>query len=128
MDKIAALMIDAVEHPSHAKQRIAALEAENERLMRHLESLTPGGSEFHNDPTRCVLWATQQREGVIHQVKLRKAAEAKNERLRAALNHVEWAETPYLSADVAFCPWCGTTDEEGHRVDCMRQAALEPSS
>jgi len=32
MDKIAALMIDAVEHPSHAKQRIAELEAEVERL------------------------------------------------------------------------------------------------
>ena len=32
MDKIAALMIDAVEHPSHANQRIAALEAENKRL------------------------------------------------------------------------------------------------
>ena len=55
------------------------------------------------------------------------ALEAEVNRLREALNHVEWAETPYLSADVAFCPWCGTTDEEGHRFDCMRQAALEPS-
>ena len=39
MDKIAALMIDAVEHPSHAKQRIAALEAEVERLREACEPL-----------------------------------------------------------------------------------------
>lgn len=47
-------------------------------------------------------------------------------RLREALNHVEWASTPYLDASEVFCPWCGTTEEEGHRFDCMRQAALEP--
>ena len=39
MDKIAALMIDAVEHPSHAKQRIAALEAEVARLREALAGL-----------------------------------------------------------------------------------------
>ena len=39
MDKIAALMIDAVEHPSHARQRIAALEAEVERMRKACEAL-----------------------------------------------------------------------------------------
>ena len=46
--------------------------------------------------------------------------------LREALQHVEWTSTPYLDASEVFCPWCGTTEEEGHRFDCMRQAALEP--
>jgi len=83
-----------------ARQRIAALEAEVERLMRHLESLTPGGSEFHNDPTRCVLWATQQREGVIHQVKLRKAVEAEVERLRKACEPLYQTEWPHRVFDI----------------------------
>jgi len=52
--------------------------------------------------------------------------EAENARLRGALNHVEWACTPSPAVCVPFCPWCGTIEEEGHRFDCMRQAALEP--
>jgi len=78
MDKIAALMIDAVEHPSHAKQRIAALEAEVAHLQR-------------------------------------------------VINHVEWTSPPSPAVCVPFCPWCGRHEVDGHRADCMRQAALEPS-
>ena len=48
------------------------------------------------------------------------------ERLREALNHIEWAAPPSPAVCVPFCPWCGTIEEEGHRFDCMRQAALEP--
>ena len=53
--------------------------------------------------------------------------EAENARLRGALNHVEWACTPSPAVCVPFCPWCGTTEADGHRADCMRQAALEPT-
>jgi len=77
------------------------IEAEVERLQRHLESLTPGGSEFHNNPARCVLWSTQQREGVIHQVKLRKAAEAEVARLRVALASL------LLVTHDSYSPTCG---------------------
>lgn len=39
-----------------AEQRIAELEAENERLKRSLVSLTPGGSEFADNPDACVAY------------------------------------------------------------------------
>ena len=44
--------------------------------MKLLESLTPEGSEFHNDPERCVEWVRERLSGVVEQVKKRKAAEA----------------------------------------------------
>ena len=68
-----------------AQARIDALEAENTQLMLDLESLTPGGSEFHNDPERCVKWVRERLSGVVEQVKKRKAAETEVERLREAL-------------------------------------------
>lgn len=49
-------------------------------------------------------------------------------RLREALNRVEWTAPPFPAVCMPFCPWCGTTEEEGHRFDCMRQAALEPQT
>ena len=57
----------------------------------------------------------------------RSPLKAKVERLREALNHVEWTHPPYPAVCVPFCPWCGTAEADGHRADCMRQAALEPS-
>ena len=110
-----------------APERIAALEAEVARLLCHLESLTPGGSEFHNDPARCVAWVRERLSGVIKQVQKRKTAEAENVRLREAINHVEWTSPPYPAVTVPFCPWCGTTEADGHRMDCMRPDAPEPS-
>jgi rubrerythrin len=43
-----------------------------------------------------------------------------NEKLRAAIEAVEWIE-PGLDYS---CPWCGFTEENGHAADCPRQAAL----
>ena len=76
--RIAALEAENAE----LHEDVAVIEAQNDRLMRHLESMTPGGSEFHNDPGRCVLWITQRNSSVIHQIELRKAAEAEVKRLR----------------------------------------------
>lgn len=45
-------------------------------------------------------------------------------RLREALDHIEWTAPPSPAVCVPFCPWCGTTEADGHRFDCMRQAAL----
>jgi len=36
------------------------LQAENEQLKKLLESLTPGGSEFYNDPERCAAFIREQ--------------------------------------------------------------------
>ena len=94
------------------------IEAEVERLQRHLESLTPGGSEFHNNPARCVLWSTQQREGVIHQVKLRKAAEAEVARLRVALASL------LLVTHDSYSPTCGCAICRAVEVG---RAELEPT-
>src|SRR3990167_10314390 len=45
-----------------ASQSIGILLAEIKRLNRLLESLTPGGSEFHDNPEYCVEWAKSWRE------------------------------------------------------------------
>jgi hypothetical protein len=36
------------------QNEIAALTAQVERLTKALDELTPGGSEFHDDPERCL--------------------------------------------------------------------------
>lgn len=69
-------------------------------------------------------FANQARATRIHRA--RSVQPAENERLREALHAVEWTKPPYPVVAVAFCPWCGTTEADGHRLDCMRQAALEP--
>ena len=47
-----------------AEARIQAQVAENVRLKNMLESLTPGGSEFHNDPERCTEYALERRDSL----------------------------------------------------------------
>jgi hypothetical protein len=41
-------------------------------------------------------------------------------KLRAALEAVEWLQTSGRD----YCPWCLSTDRQGHDADCQRQAAL----
>ena len=43
--------------------------------------------------------------------------------LLAALEAVEWAESPFVDALEPFCPWCCCVTE-GHKPDCVRQAAI----
>lgn len=38
------------------------------RAMRALERLTPGGSEFFNDPDRCAEWVSERRQAVTRQM------------------------------------------------------------
>ena len=54
-------------------------------LEKQLESLTPGGSEFYNDPERCIQWVKDRLATVSKQVKKRKEAEAENAKLRATI-------------------------------------------
>jgi len=51
-----------------------------------------------------------------------KELKADNAKLRGALEMVQW-----VGAHCA-CPWCKNREEEGHRPDCVRQAALSPPS
>lgn len=87
-----------------------------EELMRLLESLTPGGSEFHNNPELCVAWVRQRLSSVIAQITLRKLAEAEHDELLAVLkiyadkdNWTEEAVTYVLDGTVS------ATGNEGER-------------
>ena len=44
--------------------------------------------------------------------------------LLAALEAVEWAESPFVDALEPFCPWCHCVTEGRHKPDCVRQAAI----
>ena len=73
------------------KQAIAraeAAEAERNKLMRMLERLTPGGSEFHDDPERCVEWIQSSIHLSAKHIIERKRAEAEAEGLREALERI----------------------------------------
>ena len=57
--------------------------------------------------------------------------EAENERLRVALEDVEWVDGPELARGMGgmmeqVCPWCDATYPD-HDPECVRQAALEPA-
>ncbi len=73
-----------------------AQSAEIERLHRLLESLTPGGSEFHDSPNACIEWVKSQTEALTHVAKQGiindREKNAEIERLRAELESTnsEW--------------------------------------
>ena len=46
--------------------------------------------------------------------------ERENEKLREALEAVEW------EGNERHCPWCWGYQHNGHKPDCARQAALNP--
>jgi len=50
-----------------------------------------------------------------------KVLKAENERLRAALEAVEWVDD---GENYGWCPWCDATPHGGHKPDCQRQIAL----
>jgi hypothetical protein len=47
---------------------------------------------------------------------------AENNRLRAALEAVEWIEVDLWRL---CCPWCGSDKSKAHKPDCQRQLALK---
>jgi hypothetical protein len=63
-------------------------EFQTEELLRALESLTPGGSEFHNSPGTCINWIQWKLGTVVKQVQKRKEAEAEKERLLSVCSAV----------------------------------------
>jgi len=65
--------------------KVWCLRVEVDRLTGLLEGLTPGGSEFHDNASRCAEFARDMMNGAAKQVLLRKAAEAEVVRLTAAL-------------------------------------------
>lgn len=81
---------DTVRTDTH--DALAAAEARSEaaeRAMRLLEGLTPGGSEYFNNPQRCATWVEDRLRNAqrmtVDAVARRKDAEQDNARLRAEL-------------------------------------------
>jgi len=52
-------------------------------------------------------------------------AEAERDRLRAALEMVEWVYDASHGPN-AECPWCRADESDGHGDNCARRAALNP--
>lgn len=75
-----------------------------EQVERLLEDLTPGGSEFHGSPERCAEFVRNRLAGVIEQVKLRQAAEAK---LETAITRAGQFEARLDDAQMDIARLCG---------------------
>jgi hypothetical protein len=107
-------------YADHLADKAAAVEKEQDktaRIMRLLESLTPGGSEYHNEPERCAAYVRDRINALFEQVvearvheKRAVARAVQEERERCGREEVE----PLMKALQAFMPpdddgwWCPT--------------------
>lgn len=69
---------------------------ENEKVKRLLHDLTPGGSEFYNDPAYCAKWIRESREENHYTLSnIIKNTKAENEALKLELDNTNrgWAAT-----------------------------------
>lgn len=75
---------------------------ENEQLKRLLHDLTPGGSEFYNDPEYCAKWIRESRQENHYQLGgIIKETKKENEQLKKQIKSVEKVsyETSKANAD-----------------------------
>ena len=74
-----------------------------DRAMRLLEGLTPGGSEFRNDPERCAHWVTERRksehDALVHSAVLRHRAEMLAALDAVIIDMVDGLITPFAWTD-----------------------------
>lgn len=56
INELRAALAEARAGRDEAQRARDKARAERDEALRLLESLTPGGSEFHSDPDRCVKW------------------------------------------------------------------------
>ncbi len=90
-------------------------DAERHRIDMLFQSLTPGGSEFVNDPERCVAWAKARMDNTWEALKkatlARNAVEAQSQALleaaRAALQvvHQLHPKQERIEIGVGLCTW-----------------------
>jgi hypothetical protein len=116
---------------SPAKKRRITMATDPISAQRYLEDLTPGGSEYHNNPKRCFEWA-QGRIESAHRIAMEAALERNrlredNGRLLGQVSRLE-AEIERLRA--ALIEIIRVIDHEqplgnGHRMREVAWAALE---
>lgn len=79
-------------HDAALRAALAAAERERDEARRAIESCTPGGSEFVNDPKACAAFITGARDRAHEMVKRgvvrAKAAESRAERLAEAMREL----------------------------------------
>jgi len=63
---------------------------ENRRLKKLLHDLTPGGSEFANDPEYCAKWIAENR--TEHHYQMANQIRARNERIEVLEDALKWIE------------------------------------
>ena len=70
---------------------LARLMAAAPSITERLVAMTPGGSEFHDDPNRCLNYIERRMARVVEQVRKRKEAEEqRDELLRACERALPW--------------------------------------
>lgn len=60
-----------------------------EELVKELEKMTPGGSEFHNDPGRCLEFIQERQDTVIKIALERKRLRERVAELEAELQRIK---------------------------------------
>lgn len=71
------------------RAQVAKLTAERENLKRLIESLTPGGSEFHDAPETCVEWVRRRLASAVSEVQKRKRLDGYKCRICNSPDHLE---------------------------------------
>jgi DNA repair exonuclease SbcCD ATPase subunit len=113
---------EAVDRALAAETRAEKAERERDEARRAIESCTPGGSEYHNDPITCAIdirkFRDAQHEMVKRSIARAKEAEARVAELEAALR---------LADEDDECPCCLTHSCRAFRVYVSRtRRALAP--
>jgi hypothetical protein len=80
------------------RAELAAMTTRAETAEAALESLTPGGSEFHGSPANCAEWIGKRMANVMRCIKERKAAEAKLELVSDYVAYYVTAWEPFEAA------------------------------
>lgn len=106
--------------PFEVAERLNELTAERDALHRLIESLTPGGSEFHNAPENCAEWVRGRLASVANEVQKRKGVGVERDALRAALESVADTANAYQLPRCS-CPDC----KQLASIERKARAALE---
>lgn len=67
---------------------LALGEEQDNDLQRQLEKLTPGGSEFHENPSNCIEWIRGRLVGKAHLIKLLRNAKERANCYARGLTHI----------------------------------------
>jgi ABC-type transporter Mla subunit MlaD len=83
---IAVIANDHLLEVERLRAENAKLQAERDSIMRALESLTPLGSEYYNDPARCVGYVQDSKRMTVQFAKERNELRAANAELHTLID------------------------------------------